>query len=174
MWNAVVKISAVYETAVIAEIASLADEIWHEYYRGLFSKGQIDYMLDLLQSERAISKAIANDQYTYYAIWDEDLLVGYCGVQPSDKYKVLFLSNIYLRADYRGRKIGRLVFAMLTERCVSEGYASILLAVNKGNERSIKIFQKLGFVMEREALTEIGNGYALNNYIMRCPVRTAE
>ena len=37
-----VRISVVREYAEIAEIAALADEVWHEHYGGLLSKGQID------------------------------------------------------------------------------------------------------------------------------------
>ena len=166
-----VRISVVREYAEIAEIAALADEVWHEHYGGLLSKGQIDYMVGLFQSEKAIAKSIAENHYTYYAIRDVGLLVGYCGVQPNEEDHTLFLSKLYLRADYRGRRISRLVLAMLYERCITEGYNSIWLTVNKGNTNSIDAYRKLGFSIEREEVTDIGNGYVMDDYIMRCPVR---
>ena len=166
-----VKISVVCEYAEIAEIAALADEVWHEHYEGLLSKGQIDYMVERFQSEKAIVEAITKDQYTYYALCDTGQLIGYCAVQPREEDHSLFLSKFYLHSDYRGRRLSRLVLAMLTERCIIDGLRSIWLTVNKGNTGAVEVYQRLGFVIEREEVTDIGNGYVMDDYVMRIPVK---
>ena len=158
----------------VETVAALAAEIWREHYEGILSPDQIEYMVEQFQSEKAITKSIAENHYTYYAIRDVGLLVGYCGVQPNEEDHTLFLSKLYLRADYRGRRISRLVLAMLYERCITEGYDSIWLTVNKGNTNSINAYRKLGFSIEREEVTDIGNGYVMDDYIMRCPVKVAQ
>ncbi len=165
-----VRISVVQEYSEIAEIAALADEVWHEHYSNLLSKGQIDYMVEKFQSEKAIVEAIAKDSYTYYAIRDAGQIIGYCAAQPCEKDHSLFLSKLYIHADYRGKRISRLVMAMLSERCITDGYHSIWLTVNKGNKTSIEIYRKLGFTIEREQVTDIGNGYVMDDYVMRYPV----
>lgn len=162
-----VKITVIEHQNEIAMVAELADEVWHEHYSGLIPDGQIDYMVEQFQSREAITHAILRQNYTYYAIWDDDRMVGYCAVQPQNDDS-LFLSKLYLHKDYRGRRITRLVMAMLRERCITEGVKSIWLTVNKENENSIEAYKKLGFEVEREAVTDIGQGYVMDDYIMRC------
>ena len=105
-----VKISVANEYAEIADIAALADEIWHEHYASLLTKGQIDYMVEKFQSEKAIAHAIAEENYTYYIMKDAGQIVGYCAVQPTEANHSLFLSKLYLHKDYRGRRLTRLHF----------------------------------------------------------------
>ena len=52
----------------IKELAALASEIWHEYWVEILSLEQIDYMVENFQSETAINKQIAKDNYTYFYI----------------------------------------------------------------------------------------------------------
>ena len=165
-----VKISVANEYAEIADIAALADEIWHEHYASLLTKGQIDYMVEKFQSEKAIAHAIAEENYTYYIMKDAGQIVGYCAVQPTEANHSLFLSKLYLHKDYRGRRLTRLIMAMLAERCFSDKLGSIWLTVNKGNTSSIDVYRKLGFQIEREQVSNIGNGYVMDDYIMRCPI----
>ena len=44
----------------IDEIAKLADEIWHECYKGIISDAQIDYMVDNFQSKEAMLELYGN------------------------------------------------------------------------------------------------------------------
>ena len=164
--NSEIRIFLVQDRSEIDEIASLANEIWHEHYGKLLSSGQIDYMIEKFQSADPITKAIADEGYTYYIIRDGEEAVGYTAVQSKEDGS-LFLSKLYLRADHRGRKISRLVLAMLTERCLAEGYSSIWLTVNRGNLGSIAAYKKLGFVIEREVDADIGRGYVMDDYVMR-------
>ena len=166
-WDSDVQISVVRGYAEIAEISALADEVWHEHYASILSKEQVDYMVDQFQSMEAIADAIADHNYTSYAVRDAGLLIGYCAAQPQEKTKSLFLSKIYLLKDYRGRRLSRLILAMLCERCISEGLTSIWLTVNRHNLDSIAIYEKLGFQKEREIVTDIGSGFVMDDYVMR-------
>lgn len=168
-----VKISVARERVEIAEIAALANEIWHEHYGALLSKGQIDYMVEKFQSEQAITHAITKENYTYYIMKDAGLVIGYCAVQPTDQDHSLFLSKLYLHADYRGKRLTRLIMAMLAERCISEHLTSIWLTVNRNNTDSVEVYRKLGFEVEREQVSDIGGGYVMDDYVMRCTLRTS-
>ena len=164
--NSEIRILLVQDRSEIDEIASLAHEIWHEHYGKLLSPGQIDYMIEKFQSVPAITKAIAEDDYTYYIIRDGEEAVGYAAARPSEDGS-LFLSKLYILAGHRGRKISRLVLAMLKKRCLAEGLPSIWLTVNRGNLSSIAAYKKLGFVIEQEVDADIGHGYVMDDYIMR-------
>lgn len=48
-----VEIKKVEYFSEIRQIAELADNIWHECFVGIISKGQIDYMVEKFQSLNA-------------------------------------------------------------------------------------------------------------------------
>ena len=115
-------------------------------------------MVEKFQSQKAITKSVLENNYTYYIMRDAGQIIGYCGVQPQPEDNSLFLSKLYLHKDYRGKHLSRMVMAMLCERCVT---------VNRGNTDSIQVYRRLGFSVEREQKENIGNGYFMDDYVMR-------
>ena len=59
----------------IPELASLASEIWHEYFPCILSEGQIDYMVDRFQSERAMGEQVSEKGYRYHFLVDDGSIV---------------------------------------------------------------------------------------------------
>ena len=43
----------------IETLAALADEIWHEFFPGIISDAQVDYMVEKFQSAPAMRQQIA-------------------------------------------------------------------------------------------------------------------
>lgn len=152
----------------IKEIAVLANEIWHEHFVPIIGEGQVDYMVEKFQSERAIADAVENQGYRYYMAYEGETLIGYCGVQPQDEE--LFLSKLYLRKDCRGRGISKLLLSRAVDCCREMQLPSIYLTVNKHNDNTIAIYKKMGFEVVDEAVTDIGRGYVMDDYIMRLTV----
>ena len=89
----------------LARLADLASAIWHEYFAPLLSAEQIDYMVQQYQSLEALTRAVRQEDYTYFLAYEGEELVGYCGVKPDGDR--LFLSKLYLRSDMRGKHLGR-------------------------------------------------------------------
>ena len=85
--------------AQIDMLASLASEIWHEYWPVILSQEQIDYMVEKFQSKNAIDKQIKQDCYIYNVIKDNGNNIGYFGVSYKEDY--LFLSKLYIKKDYQ-------------------------------------------------------------------------
>ena len=52
----------------LAEVAELADKIWHEFFVSILSGGQIDYMVEKFQSLNAMTEQIENQRYSYFAV----------------------------------------------------------------------------------------------------------
>ena len=46
-------------------LADLANEIWHEFFPGIITEEQIDYMLEKFQSFDAMKRQIAEEGYHY-------------------------------------------------------------------------------------------------------------
>ena len=163
-----VRIEQVKTPEEIAETAALAREIWREHYASLITGGQIEYMLEKFQSETAIAKAIAEEGYDYGILRADGEAAGYFAVRPEGNS--LFLSKLYLRREYRGKKLSRTILCHLRRRCLAEGLPSIWLTVNKGNAGSLAAYRRLGFYIEREQVSPIGGGFVMDDYVMRCPV----
>lgn len=145
----------------IKELAELASKIWHEYWPILLSDKQIDYMVENFQSENAIKNQIANEHYTYYYIIKNNEKAGYFGL--SDKEGYLFLSKLYISKDFRHKGLGTKAFEKIKE--IANG-RKIRLTVNKQNFNSIKAYEKWGFKTIDSVVTDIGNGFVMDDYIM--------
>ncbi|HJK07257.1 MAG TPA: GNAT family N-acetyltransferase, partial [Methanocorpusculum sp.] len=87
-------------------------------------------------------------------------------VHPEPKNHAMFLSKIYIRKKFRGRSYSRTTMNFIADLCRDNGLSMIYLTVNKQNLSSIAVYEKLGFVRARELVTEIGNGFVMDDYVM--------
>lgn len=158
------KLIEVTKSEQIEEMAQIADEIWHEHYIDLLSKEQIDYMVEKFQSSHAIKRQQKEEGYQYFLVEEDGEYAGYMGIKP-EKEK-LFLSKFYLKKAFRGRKLASEGFEFLYDLCKRKGYQSIYLTVNKGNENSIRVYEKKGFRVMCTQVADIGNGYVMDDFIM--------
>lgn len=148
----------------ILELADLASEIWHEYWPYILTDEQIDYMVEKFQSESAIEFQIKNENYSYYFIIKDGIKCGYFGISRKEDY--LFLSKLYIKKEYRHQGIGRAAFNKIAELARDFGYRRIQLTVNKNNKHTIDAYLKYRFAIIDKAVTDIGNGFVMNDYIM--------
>lgn len=147
----------------IKELANLASKIWHEYWPIILTDEQIDYMVEKFQSEKAIKQQITNENYTYYFIRENGENVGYFGI--SDKGDYLFLSKLYIYGSHRHKGLGSKAFEKIKQ--IANG-KKIQLTVNKYNEHTISAYKKWGFKVTDSVVTDIGNGFVMDDYIMEC------
>ncbi|DAA87645.1 TPA: GNAT family N-acetyltransferase [Candidatus Gastranaerophilales bacterium HUM_5] len=148
----------------IKELADLASEIWHEYWPCILTDEQIDYMVEKFQSESALEFQMKNENYSYYFIIKDGIKCGYFGISRCKDY--LFLSKLYLKKEFRHRGIGRAAFDKIKELAKNFGYSSIRLTVNKNNKKTINAYLKYRFAIIDKAVTDIGNGFVMDDYIM--------
>lgn len=148
------------ENKDIKDLAKLANEIWHEYWPCILSTEQIEYMVEKFQSEKAIINQMANENYKYFFINFEGRNVGYVGISTKQAY--LFLSKLYIKKDFRHKGLGKKAF----EAIKKFGYNKIQLTVNKYNKYTIDAYLKYGFKIIDSVVSDIGNGFVMDDYIM--------
>ncbi|MFD0675729.1 MULTISPECIES: GNAT family N-acetyltransferase [unclassified Paenibacillus] len=149
----------------IEEVAQLAAEIWREYYVSIITIEQIDYMLGKYQSVPAIKDQILHQNYEYFLIQpDSSTAVGYLSVRQEGGK--LFLSKFYIGKEHRGHGYASQAMAFLEELCKGRNLSHIWLTVNRNNESSIAVYKKKGFRTIREEVSDIGNGFIMDDYIM--------
>jgi len=145
------------------QIETLADTIWREHYIPIVGKLQIDYMLGKYQSAKAIKTQIENG-FEYFVLHLDNTAVGYISIQAEQE--VLFLSKIYVLKHYRRKKIATQALVFIEEKAKSYQLKSIRLTVNKHNTEAIKTYEQFGFKYIRPLVTDIGNGFVMDDYEM--------
>lgn len=165
-----VTLEAVTTDELRRETAALAEEIWHEHYDAIIGKPQVDYMVAKYQTEEAIMEQTELEGYEYYLL---KCFGGTCGYLSIKKEKdALFLSKFYIAKKFRGRGYARQAIDYLENICRDQRLSRIWLTVNRNNESSIRIYEKLGFVKTGTKVTEIGGGFVMDDYLMeklQCP-----
>lgn len=155
-----------------AQLAALADEIWHEYWPALIGEAQTDYMVENFQSLAAIERDMAEHAYEYWFLQDEKdgRIVGYTGGHVEPETNRFFISKIYLRAPERGRGFASQTVRFYEGLCRERGLGAMYLTVNKHNDLGIRAYLGKGFTTIAAVETDIGNGFIMDDYIMEKPV----
>lgn len=144
-------------------LSDLSYTIWHEFFPCILSSDQIDYMVDKFQSYDAMNDQIKNG-YEYYLIEYDNKYIGYTGIRKEiDK---LFISKIYLLNEYRGKHLSKNIFVFFDDICDKFNLNVQYLTVNKYNTNAINVYIHYGFKIIRDVVTDIGNGYVMDDYIL--------
>lgn len=158
------KMIPIHTQEQINEFANMAEVIWNEHFTEIIGKAQVDYMLNKFQSENAVTDQIKNQGYEYFFITADNEKVGYVGIhRESDR---LFLSKLYLLKKYRKKGYASLAFVYLINLARESGLKSIYLTVNKHNLDTIHVYEAKGFKTVKNQISDIGNGYVMDDYVM--------
>ncbi|MGB5236966.1 MAG: GNAT family N-acetyltransferase [Flavobacteriaceae bacterium] len=158
------EIIAVTEPVEIAQVVELADDIWREHYTSIIGEDQVNYMLHKFQSADAIKTQIGEGARYYMLLHNNDP-AGYCSFYL--KESELFLSKIYVRKNLRGKGLGGMMMRFIQDEAKRNGLHQIGLTVNKNNARSIAAYIKLGFKKIKPLVMDIGNGFVMDDFLMK-------
>ena len=167
--------SRMYRQAIredIPEIQALARSIWEEAYNEILSKQQIDYMLEIMYSGEVLNK-----EFSAGVVWDLILDLGnpcgYLSYSLEDDNSVK-LSKIYIEKESRGKAITGDSIRRVVEYAVKNCRDNVFLTVNKNNKRAVRAYEKRGFTIAASVVTDIGNGFVMDDYIMKYFVKTGK
>lgn len=141
----------------------MAWDIWIEHYTTFIAKEEIEYILNITQTEKAIRKQI-KDGYLYSFIMDGPSKAGYFAILPEGDS--LFISKYYVSKKYRGNGLGSKAMDEILEKGRALGMKKAYLHVNKNNVSSINVYKHKGFVIAKAEKTDIGSGFFLDDYVM--------
>ncbi|HLS80414.1 MAG TPA: GNAT family N-acetyltransferase [Steroidobacter sp.] len=148
--------------------ASLAREIWGEFYAPLIGRAQVDYMLGSFQSPAAI-RAQINEGYEYFLVQRGEQPVGYFAVRVQAAQQALFVSKFYVHQRARGSGTGRACMEFIERLARSRDLALLWLTVYKGNP-SVRAYERLGFRIAADVVTDIGGGFVMDDFRMEKPL----
>jgi GNAT superfamily N-acetyltransferase len=93
--------------------------------------------------------------------WDA---VGFCSVSPEDGAHKL--NKLYILPEAQGTGAGKALLNKCIEVAKAAGSNSLFLQVNKLND-AYTFYLKKGFIKELEFKFDIGNGFYMDDYVMR-------
>ncbi|MEX0928169.1 MAG: GNAT family N-acetyltransferase [Balneolales bacterium] len=164
-----IKLVQVKTDTEIHAVAGLAEVIWNEYFPAIIGQAQVDYMVHKFQSREAIAAQL-NTGFLYYLINNGQDDVGYLGLVSQDSQESLQLSKLYILKDWRQQGIAREVLKEIMSDSREKGYTRLFLTVNKYNRTAIAAYEKLGFGHIGEMITDIGQGFTMDDYVMEITI----
>ncbi|HQV55462.1 MAG: GNAT family N-acetyltransferase [Chitinophagaceae bacterium] len=145
-------------------IRELTFKVWPQTYSSIISKEQIDYMLEMMYSNKSLALQMAEGSQ-FIIVQDTKKPVGFASYKPV-AINIYKLDKIYILQTQQGKGIGKFVIDYILQQIKDRGAESLQLQVNRNNINAKSFYEKIGFRIIQEADFEIGNGYFMNDFIM--------
>lgn len=136
--------AADFKRAAVADAETLLP-LMREFYahEGLAFDEQV--------ARRALLGIFANEAYgRVFLIWLAEELAGYCvltlGYSLEFRGVDAIVDELYLRAAYRGRGLGKQALEFLASVCAELGVQAMHLVVERANRRAQAVYRQFGFV----------------------------
>jgi diamine N-acetyltransferase len=149
-------------------IQSLAQVIWAATYKEILSEEQISYMLQMIYSRESLQNQIEELGHQFIVVTDEEKAVGFASWSlKNEEGRVIYkLNKIYIDPGQQGRGTGKILLDYILGDIKAKGVKALELNVNRHN-KALGFYQKAGFEIIDEQDIPIGNGYFMNDYIMK-------
>jgi diamine N-acetyltransferase len=155
------------DTTHIPLIQQLSREIWHAVYPSIVSVGQIEYMLEMMYSDKALLEQMTQKGHLFMLLeWMGDAagFVSFSVNNPDAPYRYR-IHKLYVLPSLHGKGLGKAAVEHVANAVRALGGTSIELNVNKKNP-AVAFYERIGFYREREEVVDIGQGYLMDDYIM--------
>ncbi len=151
-------------TADIPLIRELCFQVWPQTYAPMLPAAQIDFMLEWMYSPQSLQQQMQSG-VTYLLCYDNDRPAGFAAWQDQAGGKCK-LEKLYVLPDQQGKGSGRFLLDHIAGTAAARGCKCIQLQVNRKNNAK-RFYEKYGFFVAHEAVSDIGNGFVMDDYIMQ-------
>ncbi len=148
-------------------IHELAAEAFPHTYQHILTSEQIDYMMHWMYDPENIRKQMEEEGHVYFIISQDGVPAGYVSVRP-DGDALFHLEKIYVLPRFQKSHCGGALFAHVKNyvKSLCPHKCAIELNVNRHNP-ALGFYLHMGMRIDRQGDFPIGNGYYMNDYIMR-------
>jgi GNAT superfamily N-acetyltransferase len=147
-------------------LAALAGVIWRQHYPGIISREQIDYMLGKMYSLDTLRTELRERGIHFVRLLIGERFVGFASYGPLPEPGVMRLHKCYLLPEFHGQGYGSLLLKYCEQAARQCGAQRLILAVNKQNVKAIAAYQRNGFIVVESVITDFGNGFVMDDYLM--------
>ncbi len=142
-------------------IQEIAEQAWRPTYSHILSEEQTQYMIPMMYATEVLQNQI--NIFLILEIDGEGM--GYCAFEQTSESDAK-LNKLYLRPTVKQKGAGSFIIEQISNQARSMGLKSIHLNVNKHNS-AVEFYLKKGFIKDKEIVLDIGNGYVMDDYVMR-------
>lgn len=150
----------------IPVINALARSIWPKAYQHILSASQIEYMLHLFYHPDALKEQMKTHHFIIAELGEP---IGFASYAASEQPGVYKLHKLYIKTDIQWKGLGKMLVNYILQQLKIIGASALDLNVNRHNKARL-FYEKLGFLVIRNEDIDIGNGYQMNDYVMRLDI----
>lgn len=172
-----------YRLATLSDVATifqLAERAWQATYPSIITQEQINYMLHWMYGAEVITAQLTEGSISWLLLVSSDAgfpgnyfqtpagesLLGFASFGPhAADVGVQRLHKLYLDPSLKGLGLGQLLLQEVVRR-LPASTSALELNVNKRNPAT-GFYLRLGFEVYREEVLEIGEGFIMDDYVMR-------
>jgi len=145
------------------KIIDLAHRIWNDHYPEIIGQEQVDYMLKRMYDKKSLELQLqSNDQFFLSKEELTQKFTGFLSIKEVESGHY-FINKFYIDTNTQRSGVGREFFKFFVEEFNPQ---IIRLQVNRMNYKAINFYFKNGFVIEKAADFDIGDGYFMNDFVM--------
>ncbi len=149
----------------LPEIIALAGIVWRAHYPGIISPDQIDYMLGRIY-DVAVMRRELDSGIVYDRLLVDDELRAFSSYGATSAPGEMKVHKLYVHPNFQRRGLGSRLLAHAQIAARQRGFTTMLLAVNKRNEKAIAAYLKNGFTIRESVIVDIGGGFVMDDYVM--------
>lgn len=155
------------ELSIVHEIAHAT---WPDTFKDILSQEQIQYMLNWMYDLKQLENQF-NQGHQFYVAELEEMPVGFIGIEPNHPEKGLTkIHKIYILPNQQGTGIGKILIEYVKELSIQSEMEGLLLNVNRFN-KAVDFYKAIGFNILFEENIDIGNGYLMEDYVMKLDLK---
>jgi diamine N-acetyltransferase len=156
----------------IALLHDLADKTWFATYRELLSQNQMDYMFEMMYSIESLTKQMTEKNHVFFLAYESDEPLGYVSVeQQADD--LFHLHKLYILPSGQKKGVGKTLIKKVFDYAKEHttlARCAVELNMNRDN-KALHFYEKMGMRISDRGDFHIGNGYYMNDYILRIDLK---
>jgi ribosomal protein S18 acetylase RimI-like enzyme len=157
---------AILSDAII--IQRLAESIWWKHYPSIIGEVQVRFMLHKMYNLGTLENQISEGKQLYFILENDAQDLGFISIELRENSEA-FINKFYILQDQQRKGSGAFAFKLLLK--IFPKINCIRLQVNRQNYQAINFYFKQGFVIEEVADFDIGDGYFMNDFIMKWNIK---
>lgn len=151
----------------LQRLIRIAEEVWPETYKQILSGRQISYMMEMMYAPEVLAEELAKG-YSFVLCTVDGKDAGYLSFSPCpEEAGTAKLHKVYLQHFCHGKGIGQKMLSYACSCCKAKGFTSVILTVNKKNQKAMKAYLKHGFTVEKSVCCDIGENFVMDDFVMR-------
>ncbi|MGX2038799.1 GNAT family N-acetyltransferase [Methylocaldum sp. MU1018] len=154
-------------------IAEMALDIWRRhYYPDVLTEDAVEYFWNRMYRLEVLRSEMASG-IVYERIELDGEMIGFLAYHHRPEQARMRLNKLYLLPQCHGRGYGAFALAHVKAVAARLRVREIYLYVFRRNDRAVRAYLRAGFVIARAEMSDGGDGYYYDDYVMVCTLDPA-